>query len=74
MTEIDETTAPEDITAAVAASFDSCSDPRLVEVVTALVRDRRHTSLRLRERLPWLRRRVRCQALAGPALRASLGR
>jgi hypothetical protein len=35
MTEIDETTAPEDITAAVAASFDGCSDPRLVEVVTA---------------------------------------
>ena len=38
MAETDETTTPEDITAAVVASFDGCRDPRLREIATALVR------------------------------------
>ena len=37
MSEIPETTAPADITAAVVASFDDCNDARLEEIATALV-------------------------------------
>jgi catechol 1,2-dioxygenase len=39
MSEIPETTAPADITAAVVASFDGCNDARLAEIATALVRN-----------------------------------
>ena len=38
MTETDETTAPEHISTAVMASFEDCGDPRLEEIMTALVR------------------------------------